>query len=458
MKKIISILLCFVLIFSLGMMSVTAVDPTVTVDGATSGYTWDKQSKTLTLNNFSANDGYINIVGSDITVKLVGTNTLTSLTHGIMSNKSITFTGSGSLTVNSAECAIWTEGNDADISFEGTGTVTLKSSGREAIFADGNIAFSSGVVDATAASGYPAIVTYGVTKKDTLNNVPIDTVLGGLDITLASTMEAKSGSTVLSVKDIGGSSLSKNEYLSDSYLTSEDGYTYSKTYDDYTNKYVITKFDKYGNVISEFYAADNATGASWSYVSTYSLKTLASGDVGYNASNSTYSGSVANKVIVQPKLTEKIVPEAGKGVVRDSLAGSNNDVLFVTPTEKNGIDISAFLDSYLKNDEIYLRVFKADGTTEVTSGKIATCYIVKLYTSSNDDTPVDEVVIVLKGDVNSDGRISLQDYGYIKTHTKPNSTQKITNIYKFSAADFNDDTRVSLQDYGKIKTFTKPKV
>lgn len=458
MKKIVSILLCFVLIFSLNIMSVTAADTTVTVDGATSGYTWDAQTKTLTLNNFSTNDGYINIVGSDVTVKLVGTNTLTSVTHGIMSNKTITFTGSGSLTVNSAECAIWTEGNDANVSFDGTGTVTLKSTDREAMFVDGSITFNSGVVEAMGASGYPAIVAYGVTKEDTLNNVSIDSVVGGLDISIASTMEAKSGDTVLSVKSVGGSDLSKNEYLSDSYLTSEDGYTYSKTYDDYSNQYVITKYDKYGNKLSESYAADNATGASWSYVSTYSMNTLASGDVAYNASNSTYSGNIANTVTVQAKLTDKIVPESGKGVVRDSLSGSNSDVLFVTPTDKNGIDISTFLDSYLKNDKICLKVFKENGTTEVTSGKIATCYIVKLYNSSNSDTPIDEVVVVLKGDVNSDGKITLQDYGFIKTHTKPNSTQKITNIYKFSAADFNDDGKISLQDYGMIKTFTKPKV
>lgn len=456
MKKIISIVLCFALIFSLGMMSVTAADDTtVTVKGATSGYDWDAQTKTLTLDGFSTDDGYINIVGSDVTIKLIGeNNTLTSLTHGIMSNKSITFTGSGSLTVNSDQCSIWTEGNDANVTFNGTGTITLKSNGREAMFVDGNIAFNSGTVDATGANGYPAIVTYGVTKKDQLHNITIDSVVGGLDIAIVSTMEAKSGDTVLSEVSVGGGdALSTDEYVKDSYLVSEDGYKY--TYDQYTG--TITKYDQYGNVLDS-YAADNATGASWSYVSTYSLNTLASGNVGYNASNSTYSGAVANNVVVQEKVTEKIVPQSGKGVVREPLSGSNKDVLVVTPTEKEGIDVATFVDSYLKNDEIYLKVFKADGSTEITSGQIATCYVIKLYTSSNGTTPIDEVVVVLKGDANSDGKVSLQDYGKIKTHTKPNSTQKITNVYQFSAADFNADGKVNLQDYGKIKTFTKPKV
>ena len=75
-----------------------------------------------------------------------------------------------------------------------------------------------------------------------------------------------------------------------------------------------------------------------------------------------------------------------------------------------------------------------------------------------NDNVIGKYTLVLPGDVNSDGDVSLQDYGKIKTHTKPNGNQKITNIYQYSAADFNLDGSVSLQDYGKIKTFTKPKV
>ena len=264
MKKIISIVLCFALIFSLGMMSVTAADYTkVTVNGATSGYTWDSQSKTLTLNNFSTDDGYINIVGlgSDVTINLIGTNTLKSILHGINSSASITFTGSGNLTVNSTECSIWTQGNDANVTFNGTGTITLKSNGREAMFVDGNITFNSGTVDATGATGYPAVVAYGFTEKEELYDIVIDNDFGDLDIIVKPQMEAKSGSTVLSPTSVGGEGLSKNEYdkNNDSYITSADGYTYIKEFDDYTNSYVITKNDKYGNKVDS-YPADNATG------------------------------------------------------------------------------------------------------------------------------------------------------------------------------------------------------
>lgn len=444
MKKIISIVLCFALIFSLGMMSVTAADTTVTVNGATSGYTWDSQSKTLTLNNFSTDEGYINIVGSDVTIKLIGENSLTSLTHGIMSNESITFTGNGNLTVNSDQCSIWTEGNDANVTFDGTGTITLKSNGREAMFVDGSITFNSGTVDATGANGYPAIVTYGVTKEDELHNITIDSVVGELDILINATMEAKSGDTVLSEVSVGGGdALSKDDYVGDSYLVSEDGYKYS--YDQYTG--TITKYDQYGNVLDS-YAADNATGASWSYVSTYSLNTLASGNVGYNASNSTYSGTVANHVVVKEASDEKITSTVY------SLKDAGNTPVVIVPYSGTAITVQT-LKNNLENENSKLTVYKYDGTVASDSENIGTYYTVKLTVNG---TVTDTRTIVVPGDVfykESAPNVTARDYVMIKNHIM--QTSVITDpVLKLAADPYkanSDDGVISAKDYVQIKLY-----
>lgn len=446
MKKIISILLCFAMLFSLGMMTVTAADDvTVTVNGATSGYTWDAQSKTLTLNNFSTDDGYINIVGSDVTINLIGTNTLTSLTHGIMSNSSITFTGSGNLTVNSEQCSIWTEGNDAEVTFNGTGTITLKSTGREAMFVDGNITFNSGTVDATGANGYPAVVAYGVTKEDALNNISIDTVKGGLEILVNSTMEAKSGSTLLPEVSVGGgNALSKDDYVNDSYLVSEDGYKYS--YDSYTG--TITKYDQYGNVLDS-YAADNATGASWSYVSTYTLNTLSSGSVNYNASNGTYSGDVANHVVVKKIADEKITSTVY------ALKEAGDTPVIVVPSNGHNVTVQT-LKNNLENENSKLTVYKYNGTVANDSENIGTYYKVTLTV---DNEVVDTKTIVVFGDVyyknTSAYNINSQDYNMIKNHIM--ETSVITDpILQLAADPFQldgDAGSISSRDYMQIKRY-----
>ena len=60
-----------------------------------------------------------------------------------------------------------------------------------------------------------------------------------------------------------------------------------------------------------------------------------------------------------------------------------------------------------------------------------------------------EFPIVIKGDINGDGKISSLDYITIRNHSL--NIQKISNISKTEAADVNNDNKISALDYVKIR-------
>ena len=98
MKKLLCFILSLAMILSTIALVVTAATPEVNIEGI-SGASYNASSKTITLKNASATDNYINIVGEDVTINLIGTSTITSSSFGIVSTGSIEFTGDGSLTV-----------------------------------------------------------------------------------------------------------------------------------------------------------------------------------------------------------------------------------------------------------------------------------------------------------------------------------------------------------------------
>ena len=66
--------------------------------------------------------------------------------------------------------------------------------------------------------------------------------------------------------------------------------------------------------------------------------------------------------------------------------------------------------------------------------------IVKLIIN---DIENDRKKIVIKGDANGDGKVSLQDNTLVLNHYLMNST--LTDVY-YVAGDANDDGKISLQD------------
>ena len=437
MKKVLSILLCITLLFSLGAIVVQAIPAgDLWVNGedyysseSCSGTGWTWSGSTLTLTNYSGD--FIQLPeGKDVTINFSGSNTITSETYGInIDAATLTLSGSGTLTINATDSAI--RGDNTSTVKISSGTYELISSAAEAVRIDGTLTVNGDTVHAKTSANAPAIVVYGFKLYDNIGKAWLDEV-----DTHAINFGTNVAYTNSSIKNVD-LSLDK---------TSEG---YNDYYDDYYD--------------SSYYSDPGGTGAKWNRSYQYKLIVSATAnDVTLDTTNSawTYAGSYSKDVTIKKNVTtDKITPKSGSIVKRETLAGSSSDVLVITLKERVKISISQFISgTYLTNQTANLKVFNANGTSQITSGNICTCYIVKLYDSPSSTTPIDQCVVVLKGDVNSDGDVSLQDYGKIKEDTKPKSTKRITNIYQRSAADFNLDGDVTLQDYGKIKTFTKPKV
>ena len=100
------------------------------------------------------------------------------------------------------------------------------------------------------------------------------------------------------------------------------------------------------------------------------------------------------------------------------------------------------------NDKFTLKIYKADGKTEVTATqKIATGMIAVLY---NGDTKVYEYVIVVKGDCNGDGEANFKDILKINKHKL--KREKLTGAF-LEAGDVNGDNVANFKDMIRINKF-----
>ena len=72
-----------------------------------------------------------------------------------------------------------------------------------------------------------------------------------------------------------------------------------------------------------------------------------------------------------------------------------------------------------------------------------------LGTGSSMQVSNSKYTIIVSGDINSDAKISTQDYIAIRKHLL--NTQKITNDSKLIAADINNDNKVNISDYVTIR-------
>ena len=150
-----------------------------------------------------------------------------------------------------------------------------------------------------------------------------------------------------------------------------------------------------------------------------------------------YSGLTATAIFNIYDPTSQIEETSSSGYVQEQDGRYLNKVAA-------GTSVST-LKNNLENNNTDLRVFKSDGTTEVTSGNVGTGYVVKLYSG---DVVVDSIIIVVPGDVNGDAKIASTDYIAIKNHIMGSRTQ--TGCYKL-AADANGDGQVKATDYVKVK-------
>lgn len=439
MKRVLSVILCLVMLFTCFTIAANASTYTIDINStdAASGDKWSWDGSTLELDGYSG--GAIGIhIDTDVTIMLKGTNTVSGNAFGIDTNTSITFKGEGNLTVSAANPAIQISGGGKQLNFNGTGTIALTSTELEGVFVDGQVIFTSGTV---TISGSPAVVAYGVTKKDNLNNINLDANLGEYGISKGSDMAyyVNNTETNLVETQINGSN-ETDEYTTDSYVTDAYGNTLKKRYDTTNSYYVIDKYDAYGNLVDTY--ADNATKATWSWTSTYELKTLSTGSVNVNIAERAYTGSVENSITVKKKATDKITPKDTSGYEKINENGVAGDKYLTNVADC--LSVTDFFNN-LVNENSRLKLFKSDGTTLVTSGYVATGYIVKLYDGSN---VIDSIVVIVPGDCNGDGEIKSGDY--VKIRKEIMDEPIVGEVYRI-AADINKVSGITSADYVRVR-------
>ena len=110
---------------------------------------------------------------------------------------------------------------------------------------------------------------------------------------------------------------------------------------------------------------------------------------------------------------------------------------------ETGHTVEALLSSITGNE--FVKVY--NGTSVVSaSGVLCTGYVVKLEAEGK---VLQTLTVVVTGDINGDGKITLTDYVQLRSHLIGKSTLK--SCY-FHAADINGDGNVTLTDYVKMKS------
>lgn len=107
--------------------------------------------------------------------------------------------------------------------------------------------------------------------------------------------------------------------------------------------------------------------------------------------------------------------------------------------------VDAFLGNIVAGGGATVKLYEADGNTEVTEGTVGTGMVVKVLDGSST---VYEYAVVIYGDVDGDGNVTALDMAAIKKHILGKS--KLTGT-AFTAADIDGDSKVNTLDMAAIK-------
>ena len=292
---------------------------------------YDADSNTLTLTNATIEGDFtgaaaININGGDVTIRLVGTNTITSGTYGVYMHgtNTVTVGGSGTLTINaSLDCIRATNitigiADEADaptinatgqdnasglyathvLTIQNGATVNAASEGSYAMFAEGGLVIDGSTVSASAAVEYYAAIG-SVTTVNISNSAVNASAKAGIAIAsygasvsiFDSVVKAESPDTQYSVYGATGGS------LSGTWLDSTNPYVLDSIKNSATNSAVILKGS--GTVIGNLTLARDAelrTGVTLDIPENTSL-TVPDGVTFYNNGTVTLNGTFTNSGI-----------------------------------------------------------------------------------------------------------------------------------------------------------------
>lgn len=210
-NKLLALILSTILVMSLMLVAAPAVSAaygeTINLAGVKAnqrgdGYFWDNMKSVLTLDGFelSTSEDFGLKLPAGATVELVGTNKISGGLYGLGCPGSVTFTGSGSLTVEGGKYAIYsyTDNTNHKLRFDG-GKITLKG-GTSALFSEkASVSITASTLTLSADNGYAldarAITATGgkLTSNATLHSTH-EISLSGIELEVS----GKSGTALVS--------------------------------------------------------------------------------------------------------------------------------------------------------------------------------------------------------------------------------------------------------------------
>lgn len=246
---------------------------------------------------------------------------------------------------------------------------------------------------------------------------------------------AKEGSVFLGWFDDDGNQIIESSVVPGSSLTLHARFSGMPTY---------TFKDRNGNVITTAALATGAlipapaSPAAWSDGSyAYTFKQWVSGSTVYEFGVTVMGES---DMVFTPEFNKQALSGGSSGgstgggsTGGGSTGGSTGGGVTVGGSELTGFVPGTSVSSFAAS--MGATVYTADGTTQVTSGNIATGMIAKIGGSS--------YTIVVKGDANGDGAMSISDVVKLQSHVVGRST--LSGAYA-TAGDLNGDGKISITD------------
>lgn len=214
-------------------------------------------------------------------------------------------------------------------------------------------------------------------------------------------------------------------------------------YAHYANTHTVTFKDRSGSVIATAALAPGAVisapanPATWSDGSyAYTFKQWVSGSTVYE-NGVTVMGE--SDLVFTPEYNKQALTGgetgtgSGTGTGSDTGSGTGTGGISLGGSELTGFVPGTSVSSFAAS--MGATVYKADGASQVTSGNVGTGMIAKIGSSS--------FTIVVKGDTNGDGAMSISDVVKLQSHVVGRST--LSGAYA-TAGDLNGDGRISITD------------
>lgn len=201
-------------------------------------------------------------------------------------------------------------------------------------------------------------------------------------------------------------------------------------------------FDKTGMVVTAKYSDGQEVNVT-DQVSIIGGNSLTTARVSVTIS---YTDNGITKTIQQAIEVEKALP--ANPIKEDSELKIEDDK-YIENIQPN-TDIEKLKENIVEG--YTLKIFKADGKTEVTNELIGTGMIAAIY---RGDTKVLEYEIVVMGDANGDGQSTIKDMIKINKHRLNKAS--LEGVY-FKAADVNGDGTLNIKDMVKVNKFRLGKI